>query len=213
MKFARSASSLAAVVVVSTVSIAPAAVKLFDDTTQNNWYADIGQTETANVYSGSSSLKTGIYWSPTSPQIVLKNDTDGGTAIGSTPILQFYVNTQTNTADTLYLRINGLEFHPNGGGVYLVDGVTHTGGTFITDSDNSTWQKVQFDLTQDRWYWGNGFEKTNLTSASKISNIRFGESSNFIVDEVEFTAVPEPTALAAIGLAGLLGLRRRRESR
>ncbi|HEV7298452.1 MAG TPA: PEP-CTERM sorting domain-containing protein [Tepidisphaeraceae bacterium] len=42
------------------------------------------------------------------------------------------------------------------------------------------------------------------------SNIRAGAADNFTANEI--AAVPEPTSLAALGLAGLLGLRRRARS-
>lgn len=194
------------------VSSASAAVTLFEDGLGSGWSNEWGQPQTTNTYNSSSAaLMTGQPWGQNG-QVVLKNTP--GQVIGTNTILDFYVNTSDNAAATIALKINNLEYHPNNGGTYVVDGVSRQ-TNFITDADSTTWQHVTFDLTQPRYYWDNGFQSTNLTAADTITLIGWSQDNEFLIDSIKMTSgveasVPEPTTLGVLGLAGIAALRRRR---
>ena len=184
---------------------------VFNDAMQSGWNLDLGQPQTDTVHSGTTALKTGVSWDPNTPQIDFDHT---GTLIGSDTILEFYANSTNDLAANVALKINNNEYHANGGGIYYVDGVQQI-GSFTTDADSSTWQKVTFDVTQTRWAWVDpiGFQPFSLTSADSLNNINFKNNTSgtiFLTDDVQLTAVPEPATMGMLGVAAMGLLLRRR---
>jgi len=142
----------------------------------------------------------------------------GGMSVGQNYILSFYINTvDDNPSGTILVRIlwqgatDNLNFDGrNIPAVYVVDGVPTDYG-FTTDSDSSTWQHVTIDLTQTR-YPGWPYVPTTwdpATQALTYISILAG-ADNVVIDDITLVPVPQPGALALIGLAGAGILRRRR---
>lgn len=207
---------LSAACIGALVSQVQAAV-VFDEYTPGvTWDVDWGSVNTTNVYSGAQSIQA---WSGNGQIVFVPPQVEGvrtPVAIGSAPILDFYVNTVTAAPISVTIKINTpsrlVEYEWNGGGTYDVDGVTQT-DALTTDGNISTWQHVKFDVTQPFDFWGaNGAEFTSLTSADTITKITISGSANTLVDAAQLTAVPEPTSIALLGLAGLAALRRRRSA-
>lgn len=203
-----------ATLIVSSL-LAPAAssaaeVSVYDDALGAGWKNDWGQSQSAMTLNNSASaLMTGQPWGQNG-QVVLSH-TAGGQTLGENTLLKFYVNTSDSEAARISLKVNNLEYHPNNGGEYKVDGVLQK-SSFLTDADPTTWQLVTFDLTQPRYYWNSGWQATNLTATDKITSFAWSQDNQFLIDSITMSSVPEPASLSLLGLGGLALLKRRKRT-
>ncbi len=141
-----------------------------------------------------------------------------GLMVGNNYVLSFYINTiDDNPSGTLLVRIRfdgydaAHQFNErNIPAVYNIDGVDYD-YPVTTDADSGTWQHVTVDLTQTR-YPGWPYVPTTwdpATQALTYISILAG-ADNVVIDDITLVPVPQPGALALIGLAGAGILRRRR---
>lgn len=205
-------------------SSAQADVIIFDDADGAGWSRPwYSPAQTTNVYSGTHAVSTG------NGQLAF-NHTG---LVDTNHILEFYANTtdETPTSD-LFIRLNwtdadstehaNISFDDrNVPVVYLIDGVAVNAGTsqngIALDTDTSTWQKIQLDLTQTAYTSFDPYIPHNYVPGSgTLTSITFrndgGQSSNVVMDDVRLVPEPGSMALLGVGAACLLARRRRTQT-
>lgn len=216
---------LAVVLVVTLMAglAAQAEVIIFDDAFQSgfnkHWDANIVTSSVVTPYEGTSSVRRAS--GTTGNGVIVEHSSSF--SYGSTPILDFYVNSDsTGTIGFNMLRVqlsdNSLvEMGTRGPGVtWTVDGVPTT-GTVSWTNDPNQWTHVTFDLSQTYWYW-NGSTDAPASLAStdliKLFEVRYNSapSGNYApyLDDVRLVEIPEPSSLLLITAVAPILLRRRR---
>lgn len=113
-----------------------------------------------------------------------------------------------NTAGTLALIDTGLNWTP---GQYFDLGVTFEPGGPVGTPATAPAGRITYTLNGVPFYTADTLVAGTAVDQMLFLNDSFqllNESGNF--DNLSITAVPEPTALAALGLAGVMAFRRRR---
>jgi hypothetical protein len=149
----------------------------------------------------------------------------GGFVYGSNTILDFWANHHSTVAgsvgiDSLRITMKDNTSHQMGtrgpGVTWVVDGVDYTDQTVLLDNDPSTWQHVQFDISQTYYHWDNtagGDVPDNVPSDEPIHRIEVRGGSTVwspYLDDIQFT--PEPTTIGLLVAASVPVLLRRRRS-
>ena len=100
-------------------------------------------------------------------------------------------------------RLNTLEVTAIWGNItLLIEGYRYGVGVFTYTAQLSTAQRVRLNIASP--YPG------PLNNITEIKVYGAGNASQLAIDNIDYTIVPAPSALALIGVAGMIGVRRRR---
>lgn len=100
-------------------------------------------------------------------------------------------------------RLNTLEVTAIWGNItLLIEGYRYGVGVFTYTAQLSTAQRVRLNIASP--YPG------PLNNITEIKVYGAGDASQLAIDNIDYTIVPAPSALALIGIAGMIGVRRRR---
>ncbi|WFB36194.1 PEP-CTERM sorting domain-containing protein [Kiritimatiellota bacterium B12222] len=205
-------------------SVASGSIIIFDDSNGTNWNRPwYTGTQTSNVYEGTTALKT------TTNQLSFTYT--GNLIVAENSILQFYLNnSDADTASTaLFVSLNYYDASEDSeksdirftsthiASVYDIDSVS-TPGPISTDSNPTTWQAVELDLTQSAYVWnGSGYSSYDFdpsTDYLRSITIRTNGGSNaetMIADSVALIPEPSSILLLLIGCGSVFIYRHKRK--